>query len=336
MNCNGWSNVSINIEFVNASRLNPYPGAARATSASSPAPGERRALSDENQAIPPVQNRRSGAGLRLLLISSAWQASRSPDRRLRCPPGSRHADGVLPSAACPLDVYLLMDLTGSMGGELATLQANSALITSTLLAANPNTRFGIGWFQDYPMIHMVYADDRPYVARARPDHRHAALHGCAEQPGAWQWLGSSGKPAASAVQHGDWRRRGIYIPAGQQANFRSEAAKVIVLVTDAPFHDGDYAIPSAVPPNSAQTAAALQALPRAQVLGIFSNPDDPEYIIDLVSIVQATRQPGAGRRGGLRRRRIPPTYWKASRWCARSAHRRGPAWQMRSSPWWRR
>jgi hypothetical protein len=229
----------------------------------------------------------AGLGLACaLLISSAWHPSVAQTAPAM-PARLEARNGVLPSAACPLDVYLLMDLTGSMGGELAALQANSALITSTLLADNPNTRFGIGWFQDYPISSYGTADDRPYVREldlTTDTLLFTAVLNSLGLGNGWD-LPESQLPALYNTVTGEGD---IYIPAGQQANFRSQAAKVIVLVTDAPFHDGDYQIQGAVPPNSAQTAAALQVLPRAQVLGIFSNPDDPEYIIDLVSIVQAS------------------------------------------------
>ena len=220
----------------------------------------------------------------LLLTGSLWEPSLAQPAPVAA---SGVNNGVLSTAACPLDVYLLMDLTGSMGGELATLQTNSALITSTLLADNPNTRFGIGWFQDYPVSNYGLADDRPYERALDLTTDTllftAVLNSLALGNGVD--LEESQLPALYNTVTGEGD---IYIPAGQQANFRSEAAKVIVLVTDAPFHDNDYLISGVVPPNSAQTAAALQALPRAQVLGIFSNPDYPAYITDLQNIVMAS------------------------------------------------
>lgn len=230
----------------------------------------------------------AGLGLvcALLLTGSAWQASLALPAPAM-PARLEASNGVLPSAACPLDVYLLMDLTGSMGGELERLQENAALITSTLQAANPNTRFGVGWFQDYPYGTYGVPTDLPYVRALDLTFDgmafSAALNSLTLGNG-WD-LPESQVPALYNTVTG---KGDLYIPAGQQANFRSEAAKVIVLVTDAPFHNNDYQIPGVVPPTYAQTVAALQALPRAQVLGIFSNPDNPDYITDLQNVARDT------------------------------------------------
>ena len=227
-----------------------------------------------------------GLACALLLTGSAWQGSLAQPAPAR-PAWLEGSNGTLPAMACPLDVYLLMDLTGSMGGELATLQANAAQITGTLQAANPNTRFGVGWFQDYPVNPYGVNTDLPYVRALDltfdTQAFSAALNSLTLGNG-WD-LPESQVPALYNTVTGEGD---LYIPAEQQANFRSEAAKVIVLVTDAPFHDNDYLIPGVVPPTYAQTMAALQALPRAQVLGIFSDPDHPDYITDLQNAARDT------------------------------------------------
>ena len=229
-----------------------------------------------------------GLACALLLTGSAWQASLAQpalERPARLDGGS---NGTLPAAACPLDVYLLVDLTGSMGGELATLQANSTLIISTIQAANPNTRFGIGWFQDYGYDPYGVPDDKPYVRELDLTFDTLLFTAVLNSLN----LGYGGDLPESQVPAlyntvtgaGD----GTWIEAGQQANFRSEAAKVIVLVTDAPFHLVYGAIPGGTPATYTEAVAALHDLPRAQVLGIFSNPDYPDYITDLENVARDT------------------------------------------------
>lgn len=217
----------------------------------------------------------------LLFISSSWRVSLAQFT----PVLSLATASNLGRTTCPLDVYLLMDLTGSMGAELTVLQANASLITSTIQAANPNTRFGVGWFQDYPVYPYGDTFDKPYVRAVDLTFDLATyftgLNNLVIGNG-WD-LAESQVPALYQTVTGEGD--GMYILPGQQANFRSDAAKVIILVTDAPFHLFYGAIPGGEPPTYEEAVVALQALPRAQVLGIFSGTSD---IVDLQNIVRDT------------------------------------------------
>jgi hypothetical protein len=57
------------------------------------------------------------------------------------------------STAVPsLDVYFNMDTTGSMGGEIANLQSSlNSTIVPGIQAVLPNTQFGVGAFEDFPI-----------------------------------------------------------------------------------------------------------------------------------------------------------------------------------------
>jgi serine protease AprX len=181
----------------------------------------------------------------------------------------------------PIDVYLLVDLTGSFYDDLPVFKAQAATVISTLTASNSNIRFGLGKFEDYPIYPFgvaAYGDeayerladltfDTNLVLNAinglstqygkgwdTPESQLPALYQTAT--GAGQNLSGVGYPGAS-------------IPAGQQANFRSEAAKLIILWTDAPFHrpgdPGDIPYPG---PGFAETANAINSLGDAFVLGV--------------------------------------------------------------------
>jgi hypothetical protein len=188
-------------------------------------------------------------------------------------------------AACPLDIYILIDLTGSFGGEVEALKANAPTIVSTILTENPNTRFGLGWFQDYPVwpygeppmlpygraVDLTFDNQALYAGIAGLTLSYAGDIAESQVPALYQAVTGSGD--------------GVYIPPGLQANFRSEAAKVIILWTDAPFHRIDYLIPGVSTPTYEQTVAALLALPRAQVLGISSEGGG---LVDLQDITADT------------------------------------------------
>jgi len=182
----------------------------------------------------------------------------------------------------PVDVYLIVDLTGSFADDLPVFKAQAPGIISALKASNPNTRFGLGKFEDYPIDPFGSADhgDKAYErlvdltfdtdlvlntidglftrwGKDIPESQLPALYQAAT--GAGQDLSGVGYPVAS-------------IPPGQQANFRPEAIKLILLWTDAPFHrpgdPGDIPYPG---PSFSETVNAILALEGTKVVGIFAS-----------------------------------------------------------------
>lgn len=191
-----------------------------------------------------------------------------------------------PTPPCPLDVYFLMDLTEGFGGEVAVFAATApTTLIPALLGLNPNTRFGLGGFQDYPYDPYGSPTDKPYKRVVDLTFDTMALlngvlaltvGGGGDQP-------ESQLPALyqTATGVGD----GPHILPGQQANFRGEATKLIVLWTDAPFHRIYGNIPRADPPSFAKTANAIDALGFAKVIGVSSGGGG---LVDLQDIAQAT------------------------------------------------
>ncbi len=196
-----------------------------------------------------------------------------------------------------VDLYFLVDLSGSFTDDLPIFQAQAPGIIDSIKAANPNTQFGLGQFEDYPIPPFGDAGDGD-VAYERllditpdanamktliaglstgngldlPQSQLAALFQAAS--GAGQDLSGAGFPGAS-------------IPGGQQANFRNGATKLFLMWTDAAFHlPGD---PGNIPypgPSFAATVAAIEALDPPMVLGISVAPHDG--LEDLKDIATAT------------------------------------------------
>jgi hypothetical protein len=48
------------------------------------------------------------------------------------------------------DIYFLADITGSMDGAIAAVQANAGSIMAAILAVQPTAQFGVGSYRDYP------------------------------------------------------------------------------------------------------------------------------------------------------------------------------------------
>lgn len=193
--------------------------------------------------------------------------------RMRLEPGgSKEVDYTLtlPPNAVPLDVFFLVDTTDSMDSSIAGLRRGMKRIIDELAAARIDALFGVGEIKDYPIP--GFGDPRtgdfPYrLNRAigpADDDLGAALakmkgggggtvdYQESQLTGLYQAATGAGEPgcAAEAVEDGQ-----PCVPPGQGANFRPDAVKVIVNITDYGFHD-EAAHPS---PPFDETAEVLSA-----------------------------------------------------------------------------
>ncbi len=191
------------------------------------------------------------------------------------------SDLAVANVARPLDVFFLVDLSGSFGDDLPQFKLQAPAIIAALQAFSSDTRFGLGTFVDYPISPFGSAFSGDYAYRREidlttntaavlaainglgiffgfdgPESQLVALYQAAT--GAGQDLSGEGFPGAS-------------IPAGQQASFRDGVTKIFLLWTDAPFHrPGD---PGTIPypgPSFQDTVDAILALDPPMVVGISS------------------------------------------------------------------
>jgi hypothetical protein len=195
-----------------------------------------------------------------------------------------------------VDLFFLVDLSVSFADDLPIFKAQAPDIVSSIQTANPNVRFGIGKFEDYPIPPFGSAGDgdKAYerlvditddttlvlntiaglITRSGADVPQSQLPALFQAAsGAGQDLSGMGFAGAS-------------IPAGQQANFRDGATKLFLLWTDAAFHlpgdAGDIPYPG---PGFVETVAAIEALDPPKVLGISSGGGG---FADLQAIALAT------------------------------------------------
>ncbi len=188
----------------------------------------------------------------------------------------------------PVDVYFVVDLTGSFFDDLPVFQAAAPTIIDDL-AVNNDLKVGLGSFEDYPIspfgssgagdeayrrdidltadtaaVKTVIAGLSTKFGADGPESQLPALFQAAT--GAGQDLSGAGFPGAS-------------IPAGQQANFRNGAVKLFLLWTDAPFHrPGD---PGTIPypgPSFDDTVNAILALDPPKVIGVASGSAGPDLL----------------------------------------------------------
>lgn len=158
----------------------------------------------------------------------------------------------LPANPKPLDVFFLVDTTDSMEGTISGLRKGMQRIINELAASKLNVQFGVGEIKDYPIP--GFGDptqgDFPYrlnkaIGPAGPELETAleALEasggGRADYPesqltGLYQATTGEGEPGCVASPD---EERPPCVVRGQGANFRPDALKIIVNITDARFHD---------------------------------------------------------------------------------------------------
>ncbi len=210
-----------------------------------------------------------------------------------------------------VDVYMLMDTTGSMGGEIANLQAG--LTSGTLIPGCdggvigaigceiPDAWFGVGRFDDFPVPTYGGTSDvvyRNFMNMAdNPAAANTAVRSLDRHWG-YDWP-ESHTPALWAIATG--RGIGSYLanapacPGGRNGYpcFRPDAIPVIVMFTDAPFHNGtiggyNYAGDvGTIAPTWTQMISAVQGR-GIKVLSIESSGRHPYTMQDLTALANAT------------------------------------------------
>lgn len=195
------------------------------------------------------------------------------ETRLRLQPGdSKKVDYTftLPPNAVPLDVFFLVDTSSSMDSSIAGLRKGMQSIISALEDSGIDAMYGAGEIKDYPIPGFgdPQAGDFPYrLNRAIGpvnDELSEALtkmdasgggtvdYEESQLTGLYQATTGAGEPGCAAEVSEEGQP---CVPPGQGANFRPDAVKVIVNITDYGFHD-QAAHPS---PPFAQVAQALSA-----------------------------------------------------------------------------
>lgn len=213
------------------------------------------------------------------------------------------SDMAFTNTAGPVDVYFLVDLSGSFADDLPIFKASAPNIMSTLMGSNPDTRFGLGSYEDYPIPpfgdapsgDVAYRQDidltfdttavetviNGLITRFGSDAPESQLPALFQAAtGSGQDLSIVGFPGAS-------------IPPGQQVNFRDDVTKLFLLWTDASFHrPGD---PGTIPypgPSFSQTVDAILALDPPKVIGISSGGGGMEDLEAIATATDAFAPPG--------------------------------------------
>ncbi len=206
----------------------------------------------------------------------------------------------LPENRTPLDVYLLIDTSDSMSGLINGLRIGLADLINELHEARIDVQFGVGEYRAYPDSQVPRLNEPNFVYRRVRDIGPYST----SLPSALQTLaaGAGGRfeshlPALLHSASGTYED--VYppgpspsdVPAGQQANFRAKALRVVIHATDSEFgrqeEDREFDVSdfgrlsSPDYPSFSEVAAALNAKGIMQVglgVGAPKHPPRNKYL----------------------------------------------------------
>ncbi len=211
----------------------------------------------------------------------------------------------VPKRSGPLDVDFLVDTTSSMHPAIAGLRHGMQEIISALGTLTPDLEVGLGDFRDYDdgeqasMNGICFRGLRRLLGHHLRHHLYVLDHRVGPVDASLgRALGQLSPCAGGDVPEADTiavmqslTGAGVsgWVPPGEQAGFRPEATKVIVLITDAPMHlHAPY-------PSLVATADALRAY-NVKLVGISINDGISNATRDLRALAagSGTRAPAGG------------------------------------------
>jgi hypothetical protein len=152
---------------------------------------------------------------------------------------------VLLTAPTELDIVFLIDTSEDMAGALSNLRSSLGTIISAILAINPNSQFAIASFEDFPINPYGSTGDMPYRLYVSLTGNYVALMSAAQALTVHNGgdLKESGNEALYQISTGE----GHSFPGGiippSPIGFRPAARKLVVVMTNALFHDDYYGFP---------------------------------------------------------------------------------------------
>ncbi|MFW6067159.1 MAG: hypothetical protein ACOC97_02395 [Myxococcota bacterium] len=175
----------------------------------------------------------------------------------------------LPVALAVVDLMFLLDATGSMADEIDNVRSRlRSLVVPGVRESIPDAAFGLALFGEFPVEPHGPPDVQPYWLRTPITRDPLQVEAALERVPEW---GNYDEPEAQvealyqvATGRGlsPWIEPSLGCPGGGSggACFRRDALPVVMLITDAPFHDGP---PGVAPESSYELSPAPRAYPEA-------------------------------------------------------------------------
>ncbi len=208
------------------------------------------------------------------------------------------------TAVPALDVFFLMDTTGSMTGEINNLKGAVDDTTSKIKAIAASAWFGVGAFQDFPNGANGTAGDQPFqLLQKMTDNPIDVRNGVAGMSAKGGGdLPEAGIEAIYQAATGAGVTVGSASVPAVPIGFRSTSMPVIVPISDAPWHNGVDAATNYMF-TGAHTIGDLEGVLHqicGRVVGIAASSGPTNSILDMTELATAT---GA---------RVPPVAWDAT------------------------
>ncbi|RME25843.1 MAG: VWA domain-containing protein [Deltaproteobacteria bacterium] len=211
------------------------------------------------------------------------------------------------------DVFFSMDTTGSFQEEIDNLKASISQVIDGIRAVVPDTGFGIGAFEDFPVEPFGLVGDMPFELLQRiTTDSDAISSGVASLPDAFggadtpeagyvamfRWLTGAGLPAFGIAQfdpqagYNDQLGHGLIGGVG----FRDTALPIVVQITDAVSHDpADYPDSFGLLPGEQRVIDAARAM-GARIIGINSlenagTADEPRAQLESLALATGAAIP---------------------------------------------
>lgn len=254
--------------------------------------------------VPPIPDAGPDAGRDAASVDAGTDAFVPPFACVELPPMAPPTELTLDYVARILDadVYFLVDVTGSMGGEIASIQARiEDTIAPGITRAIPDVRLSLGRFADYPTGDFGSLGDEVFrlVQPSTPDldtfvaaTRRLSLQSGGDPPEAYVpalYFSARGVGAGAFVPPSSCGGAGVGYPC-----FSRGGARIVLLFTDAEAHDGPGGSNAytpditPAPPTYVETVAALRGI-GAKVIAIFSGtPDDGNGLDDVTALARDT------------------------------------------------
>ncbi|MEO0325357.1 MAG: vWA domain-containing protein [Myxococcota bacterium] len=185
------------------------------------------------------------------------------------------------------DILFLVDVTGSMGGEVAAIREGlRTRLAPALFATIPGTRIGVASFADFPVRPHGSPSDAPFVLLQRPTEDLDVVEAAVAELAASGGNDEAESQVEALFQLASGTGAGAFIapvvcPPGTVGGgcFRPDATPVVLVITDAGSHNGPDGVAPYTAPEVRGLASSYEdardALRRrgARVLGLFSGTD---------------------------------------------------------------
>jgi hypothetical protein len=192
------------------------------------------------------------------------------------------------------DVYFLIDTTGSMSGAINSVRSSLSTPTTgiidTIRAMIPDTNFGVGDFKDYADVYLFRNDTdiTPVAATAQAGVNALSASGGGDGP-------EGDVPSLFAVASG----MGVTVSGGAPnvpartgcaagtfgyPCFRSTAVPIVVLITDAQFHNGRGGTQPYAGYLNYDTMLPQVQMHRVRVIGVAVNGTTPQADLNAIAM----------------------------------------------------